>query len=113
MPSTGPVSVATSTRRIGTRGGKSRRPSAPNVGACASRPWISTHGTNYSAVSTEFRMLDRRGQLLRAAVGFAGCSLPSYRQLRLGIGASASRTPLQTCHALYDVGYSHFPTRIN
>src|SRR5262249_46181907 len=43
-----------------------------------------------------------RGQLLRAAVGFAGCSLPSYRQLRLGIGASASRTPLQTCHALYD-----------
>jgi hypothetical protein len=27
---------------------------------------------------------------------------PSYRQLRLGIGASASRTPLQNCHALYD-----------
>ena len=23
-------------------------------------------------------MLDPRGQLLRAAVGFAGCSLPSY-----------------------------------
>jgi hypothetical protein len=23
-------------------------------------------------------MLDQRGQLLRAAVGFAGCSLPSY-----------------------------------
>ena len=23
-------------------------------------------------------MLDRRGQLLRAAVGFAGCSMPSY-----------------------------------
>jgi len=28
-------------------------------------------------------MLDQRGQLLRAAVGFAGCSLPSYdRALR-------------------------------
>ena len=25
-------------------------------------------------------MLDRRGQLLRAAVGFAGCSLPSYNR---------------------------------
>jgi hypothetical protein len=23
-------------------------------------------------------MLDQRGQLLRAAVGFAGCSMPSY-----------------------------------
>jgi len=24
-------------------------------------------------------MLDQRGQLLRAAVGFAGCSMPSYK----------------------------------
>jgi len=24
------------------------------------------------------RMLDQRGQLLRAALGFAGCSMPSY-----------------------------------
>ena len=23
-------------------------------------------------------MLDQRGQLLRAAIGFAGCSMPSY-----------------------------------
>ena len=26
----------------------------------------------------EYRMLDQRGQLLRAAVGFAGCAMPSY-----------------------------------
>src|SRR5215510_9436660 len=54
MPSAGPVSVATSTPHIDTRSGKSQRPSAPNAGASASRRWISTLGTNYSAVSADF-----------------------------------------------------------
>lgn len=39
---------------------------------------MCTRGTNYSADSAEFQMLDHRGKLLLAAVGFSGCSLPSY-----------------------------------
>jgi hypothetical protein len=30
-------------------------------------------------------MLDQRGQLLRAAVGFAGCSMPSYDRALHGL----------------------------
>jgi hypothetical protein len=30
-------------------------------------------------------VLDQRGQLLRAALGFAGCSMPSYDRALLGL----------------------------
>ena len=48
-------------------------------------------------------MLDQRGQLLRAAVGFAGCSMPSYDRCgcsaRGSTPAPASATSLWGCTA--------------
>jgi hypothetical protein len=39
-------------------------------------------------------VLDQRGQLLRAAVGFAGCSMPSYdRALHARSGPGSTRGP--------------------
>ncbi len=43
-------------------------------------------------------MIDQRGQLLRAAVGFAGCSLPSYAR-----ALAALRTWLDSWASIGDV----------
>jgi hypothetical protein len=53
-------------------------------------------------------MLDPRGQLLRAALGFAGCSLPSYDRalwaLRTWLDSwSASATSRSGCTARADL----------
>ena len=77
-------------------------------------------------------MLDQRGQLLRAALGFAGCSLPSYDRAlhalrswlnswpgigRMAVGMARGYDLQLTCHddrgwraTFYPTGMEHSPT---
>jgi DNA-binding NtrC family response regulator len=64
-------------------------------------------------------VLDKRGQLLRAAVGFAGCSMPSYdRALHAlhawldswsGIGHVASGAVVNESEVLRNGAYAFLP----
>ena len=41
----------------------------------------------------EYLVLDQRGQLLRAAIGFSGCSLPSYDRALWALRTSLDSWP--------------------
>jgi hypothetical protein len=47
------------------------------------------------------QVIDQRGQLLRAAVGFAGCSMPSYdRALHAMLGVKGQMRLVASCPGL-------------
>ena len=59
-------------------------------------------------------MLDPRGQLLRAALGFAGCSMPSYdRALRawLDSWSGIGRIAVGMAHQGYDLQLTRYDER--
>jgi hypothetical protein len=62
-------------------------------------------------------VLDQRGQLLRAAVGFAGCSLPSYARalwaLRTWLDSwpGIGRVAVGMAHQSYDLQLARYDER--